>query len=88
MLHFVRVLEWGVTARAGLAHGPVVVSGGDVYGPVVSLASCITDVAVPSEVLVDAAVVQNTPQRQFEPAGRRQLKGFVTPVRLWSLVDV
>lgn len=80
--------DWGVTARGGLAHGPVVASGGDVYGPIVNLASRITDIAVPGEVLVDAAVVQNTPQRRFEPAGRRLLKGFAEPVRLWSLAEM
>ncbi|MFN8020324.1 MAG: adenylate/guanylate cyclase domain-containing protein [Acidimicrobiales bacterium] len=79
-------------ARGGLAHGQVVTSGGDLYGPVVNLASRIADVAVPGEVLVDQAVVdavRTDPHVRIEidvePAGRRQLKGFAEPVRLWSI---
>ncbi len=75
----------GVPARGGLAHGEVVTSGGDLYGPVVNLASRITDQAIVGEVLVDEAIVRATPGRAFEPAGRRTLKGFSEPVRLWSL---
>lgn len=75
------------TARGGLAHGPVVTSGGDLYGVTVNRASRLTDQAVPGEVLVDEAVQAGAPTRSFEPAGRRQLKGFAEPVRLWSLTD-
>ena len=81
-------------ARGGLAHGQVVTSGGDLYGPVVNLASRIADVAVPGEVLVDQAVVdavRTDPHVRIEidvePAGRRQLKGFAEPVRLWSISE-
>lgn len=75
----------GVPARGGLAHGEVVTSGGDLYGPVVNLASRITDQAIVGEVLVNDAIVTAAPQRSFDPAGRRSLKGFSEPVRLWSL---
>ena len=75
----------GVPARGGLAHGEVVTSGGDLYGPVVNLASRITDQAIVGEVLVNDAIVEAAPHRGFEPAGRRSLKGFSEPVRLWSL---
>jgi adenylate cyclase len=71
--------------RAGLAHGPVITSGGDVYGEIVNLAARIVDVAVPGEILVNEAVIARADGLQFEPAGRRQLKGFSEPVRLWSL---
>ena len=76
---------WGVRARGGLAHGRVVASGGDVYGTTVNLASRIADTAVPGEVLVDEGVTLAAPGMAFEPAGRRQLKGFAEPVRLWAL---
>ncbi len=33
------------------------------------------------------AIASNVPTRNLEPAGRRQLKGFSGPVRLWSLCD-
>ena len=55
------------------------------YGETVNLASRITDIAVPGEVLVNEAVVQRADSLAFLPAGRRQLKGFAEPVRLWSL---
>ncbi|MFZ4721103.1 MAG: adenylate/guanylate cyclase domain-containing protein [Ilumatobacteraceae bacterium] len=71
--------------RAGLAHGPVIASGGDVYGETVNLAARIVDVAVPGEILVNEAVVGRVDGPRFEAAGRRQLKGFAEPVRLWSL---
>ena len=74
-----------IAARGGLAYGLVVTSGGDVYGTPVNLASRITDAAVPGEVLVDDAVRERGGSTTFEPAGRRQLKGFGEPVRLWSI---
>ena len=82
-----------VPARGGLAFGEVVTSGGDLYGPTVNLASRIADVAIAGEVLVNDAMVDlvtaatagTAATYAFEPAGRRQLKGFAEPVRLWSL---
>jgi adenylate cyclase len=75
----------GTHARGGVAYGEVIASGGDLYGGVVNLASRIADIAVPDELLVNDAVVSGAPARRFEPAGRRSLKGFNEPVRLWSL---
>jgi adenylate cyclase len=82
-----------VPARGGLAHGHVITSGGDVYGPVVNLAARIVDVSIPGEVLVNEALIDAvrddphvTATFDVEPAGRRLLKGFAEPVRLWSLV--
>jgi adenylate cyclase len=81
-----------VPARGGLAQGQVVTAGGDLYGPVVNLASRIADVSIPGEVLVNDALVAAirtdphvTGAFAFEPAGRRLLKGFAEPTRLWSL---
>jgi adenylate cyclase len=76
---------WASGGRAGLAHGHVITSGGDMYGEVVNLASRIVDEAVPGEVLVNDAVAERADGLRFDPAGRRQLKGFAEPVRLWSL---
>ncbi len=80
-----RVAAWDASARGGIAQGSVITSGGDVYGEVVNLASRLADVAVAGEVLVNEAVTLLAPDRTFEPAGRRQLKGFAEPIRLWSL---
>ena len=79
----------GVAPHAGLAFGEVVARHGDYYGPVVNLASRLSDEAIPGEVLVDAAVADGVVAEGliFEPAGRRLLKGFAEPVRVASLVD-
>jgi class 3 adenylate cyclase len=52
----------------------------------VNLASRIADQAVPGEVLVTPELAADVPARRFEPAGRRQLKGFTEPVVLLSLL--
>lgn len=82
----IRQAPAGTHARGGVAFGEVIASGGDLYGTVVNLASRIADIAVPDELLVNDAVVDGAPARRFEPAGRRRLKGFNEPVRVWSLV--
>lgn len=73
--------------RGGLAHGLVVARHGDFYGPMVNLAARLTDIAVTGEVLADAALasVPTGDQFEFEPAGRRQLKGFAGPVSVVSV---
>jgi adenylate cyclase len=73
----------GVHGRGGIAWGELVSRGGDFYGPVVNLAARLVDAAVQGEVLVDEAVAEAV--GGLEPAGRRQLKGFDEPVRVWSL---
>ena len=73
----------GIQPRAGLAFGEVITFHGDYYGPVVNLASRLTDQSVPGEVLVDSALQCRIGRNDicFEPAGRRQLKGFDEPSR-------
>ena len=58
--------------------------GGDYYGAVVNLASRVAQIAVPSELLVTEDVAAGSTARDivFEPAGKRLLKGFETPVSL------
>ena len=80
-----RAGEWASTARGGIAYGPMLASGGDVYGEVVNLAARMADVAVPGELLLNEAAASLAGALGFEPAGRRQLKGFPQPVKLWSL---
>ncbi len=76
----------GTRARGGVAFGSVIASGGDLYGPIVNLASRIADIAIPGEVLVNDAIALDVVGRAFEPAGRRSLKGFNDPVRVWTLI--
>ncbi len=89
-----------IAPRGGIAVGEVLTRGGDYYGPVVNLASRIADLAVPSEILVTNDVYLRVefagadltktlgPGRSgtyaFEGAGRRTLKGFDEPVKLYS----
>jgi adenylate cyclase len=83
----------GTQPRGGVVYGEVLFRHGDYYGPVVNLAARLVDAAIPGEVLVDAAVVDTMAgraggpggQSMFEPAGRRMLKGFEDPVRVWTL---
>jgi class 3 adenylate cyclase len=74
-----------VLPRGGLAYGDVLVRGGDYYGPVVNLASRLVDEAVPQELLVTNELAQATTACQFEPAGRRMVKGFAEPISVQSL---
>jgi adenylate cyclase len=81
--------EAGVSPHAGVGFGPVIARGGDYYGSVVNLASRIAAVAVPGEILVTDELIQGATATEtsieFEPAGRRSLKGFAEPIPLWSV---
>jgi class 3 adenylate cyclase len=75
-----------VLPRGGLAFGKVLARGGDYYGSVVNLASRLADQAVPQEVLATTELVDAARGScQFEPAGRRMVKGFDQAVTVWSL---
>jgi len=76
-----------VEARGGLTYGDVLARGGDYYGPVVNLAARLGDLAVPGELLATPEFVDALHgDWHFEPAGRRQLKGFAEPVPTVSLM--
>lgn len=82
-----------LTSHGGLAMGTVLARGGDYFGPVVNLASRAEDQAAPDEVLLSDAFMEALDDEgaslpdgwTIEPAGRRVLKGFEKPARLWSL---
>jgi len=75
-----------VTPRGAVAEGEALVRGGDYYGPVVNLAARAAELAVPGEILVTESVASAAPGVfRFEPAGRRALKGFDAPVRLFTV---
>lgn len=76
-----------ITPRGGLADGPVLIRGGDYYGPIVNLAARLSELAVPREVLVTAEVAGGISGERLrcEPAGRRQLKGFAEPIALFTV---
>jgi adenylate cyclase len=67
--------------RVGLAHGPVLRSLGDVYGPTVNLASRLTALAQPGTVVTDhttAALLQEHPDVVLVAQRQRQVRGFGT----------
>jgi adenylate cyclase len=80
-----------VTPRGGLATGDLLTREGDYYGVEVNLASRLADIAVPEEILVSADTKRLAEKDDtddafvFEAAGRRALKGFPTPVEVFSL---
>ncbi|MDX2379901.1 MAG: adenylate/guanylate cyclase domain-containing protein [Acidimicrobiia bacterium] len=77
-----------VLPRGGLAYGNVLPRGGDYYGVVVNLAARLVDEAVPQEMLVTEDLAEAAVGCEFEPAGRRMVKGFADPIPVRSLVSV
>ncbi len=65
--------------RVGLAHGEVLRSLGDVYGPTVNLASRLTAMAQPGTVLTDPGtgeILAEQPDLVLVPQRDRQVRGF------------
>ncbi len=73
--------------RVGSAYGTVLSRLGDVFGPVVNIASRLTSVARPGRVLLDAelaALVREEDQFRVRRAPRASVKGY-EHLELWSL---
>ncbi|MGN6162203.1 MAG: adenylate/guanylate cyclase domain-containing protein [Marmoricola sp.] len=71
----------------GLAYGPVLARLGDVYGPVVNLASRLTSVARPGRIVVDrhlAEVLADRPELRLRRLRRKAVKGY-RHLEPWSL---
>ena len=65
--------------RVGAAYGPVLTRLGDVYSPVVNLASRLTSLARPSTVLVDRELAQQlrgNPAYRVRPLKRVSVRGY------------
>ncbi len=71
--------------RAGLASGAVMLRDGDVFGPVVNLASRAVKVAGPAEVVTTADVAMDA-GLPHESLGPRHLSGIPGDVELYRLV--
>lgn len=72
--------------RVGIASGPVVIRGGDVFGPPVNLAARLVAAASPGEILVDAATAAAcTDGVAVVSTGVRDLPGFPEPVEVFSV---
>ena len=75
--------EWSAAERpplrVGLAFGPVLTRLGDIYSPVVNLASRLTSIAHPSSVLVDrelARRLRRLPAFRVRPLRRVSVRGY------------
>jgi adenylate cyclase len=78
-------VETPLWIRAGVHTGSALTRGDDLIGNDVNIASRITDLAAPGEVLVSASVVEacnGTHRVVFESLGPAFLRGIDDPVRL------
>ena len=76
-------------ARSAVALGDAVPQGGDVYGPIVNLASRLTGIAAPGQLLgtaalVDALTAADAPYA-FKTTGAHPLRGFAEPVEAFAV---
>jgi adenylate cyclase len=65
--------------RVGAAYGPVLTRLGDIYSPVVNLASRLTSIARPGAVLVDRELAQflrDLPEYRVRPLRRLSVRGY------------
>ncbi len=76
-----------VVPRGGLAYGDVLMRAGDYYGSVVNLAARLVNEAVPQELLVTEELALAAETCNFEPAGRRTVKGFADPITVRTFVS-
>ena len=73
--------------RVGMAYGELLHRLGDVFGPVVNMASRLTSVARPGRAVVDkqlAELAKDEPGIRLRRMARTRIKGFET-VEPWSL---
>jgi adenylate cyclase len=73
------------TIRIGAGYGMAMHQGGDWFGSAVNLASRITDLAKPGQILVSEDLSSAAPDHGWTRRRKRSLKGFDGRVRLLSL---
>src|SRR5262245_62376938 len=73
--------------RIGIASGDVILfEGDDFIGMAINLASRLSDVAGPGEILCTADVVaQVGPDVETVPLGARSIPGLVAPIDIWRI---
>jgi class 3 adenylate cyclase len=77
----------GLPLHLGLHAGDVIREENNVYGGAVNIASRISGLSAPSEVLVSDTVrslARTSAGVRFEDRGRRRLKGVAETVRVWA----
>ena len=78
----------GLPLHLGLHAGDVIREENNVYGGAVNVASRISGLSAPGEVLVSETVrslARTSAGVSFEDRGRRRLKGVGEPVRVWAV---
>jgi class 3 adenylate cyclase/pimeloyl-ACP methyl ester carboxylesterase len=80
--------EVGLALHLGLHAGDVMREAGNVYGQAVSIASRVSDLSAPNEVLVSGTVrdlARASAGVSFEDRGDHELKGVSEPVRVFAV---
>ncbi|MEX1254165.1 MAG: adenylate/guanylate cyclase domain-containing protein [Dehalococcoidia bacterium] len=80
--------ELGLALHLGLHAGDVIREEGNVHGQAVSIASRVSDLSAPNEVLVSSTVrdlARASAGVTFEDRGEHELKGIAEPQRLWAV---
>jgi class 3 adenylate cyclase len=76
----------GLSARGGIAFGPVLAQDGDYFGPPVNLASRLCSAAKPETLLVTSDLVERIDGRwPLESVGALTLRGIEAPVSAFAL---
>ena len=71
--------------RIGLAAGEVLVREGDLFGPVVNLASRLVGSAEPGQVVLDTETARRVGESDVRALGRRAIAGYDEPVEVFAL---
>ena len=71
--------------RVGLAAGVIIVREGDVFGPVVNLASRLVELAEPGQVLLDGGAALRLGSERCESLGLRTIDGFDQPLEVFAV---
>ena len=77
-----------LSMRMGLHHGEVVARGDDFVGRTVNIASRVSDLAAPGELLVSEAMVEavnGLSSAGFDPIGPARIRGVSEPIWLYRL---
>ena len=81
----------GLALHLGLHAGDVMREAGNVYGQAVGIASRVSALSAPNEVLVSGTVrdlARTSASVSFEDRGERELKGVGEPVRVFSVKEL
>ena len=79
----------GLPLHLGLHAGDVIREDNNVYGGAVNIASRISGLSAPGEVLVSRTVAdlaRTSAGVRFEDRGEQALKGIDDPVRVWAVL--